>query len=95
MPIGTYVDMCLHLPVVDPARLPCPTLIMRGEHDGIAGFGDLLEFFRRLPNPDKQFAVMPGIAHASFQQKNYRVAHHILAGFFAQPEPVYRGGQQG
>ena len=39
----------------------------------------------------KQFAVMPGIAHASFQQKNHRVAHHILHGFFSQPAPVYRG----
>jgi pimeloyl-ACP methyl ester carboxylesterase len=64
---------------------------MRGQYDGIAGMGDLLEFFRRLPNPDKQFAVMPGIAHASFQQKNYRLVQHILMSFFTQPEPVYRG----
>jgi pimeloyl-ACP methyl ester carboxylesterase len=92
VPIGTYIDMCLHLPVVDPARIACPTIVMRGEYDGIAGMDDLLDFFRRLPNPDKQFAVMPGIAHASFQQKNYRLVQHILAGFFAQPEPVYRGG---
>jgi pimeloyl-ACP methyl ester carboxylesterase len=91
VPIGTYVDMCLHLPVVDPAKVTCPTLIMRGQYDGIASFDDLIAFFTRLPNPDKQFAVMPGIAHASFQQKNYALAHHILASFFAQPEPVYRG----
>jgi pimeloyl-ACP methyl ester carboxylesterase len=90
VPIGTYIDMCLNLPVVDPAKINCPTIVMRGEFDGIAGFGDLLEFFRRLPNPDKQFAVMPGIAHASFQQKNYRLVQHILASFLAQPEPVYR-----
>ena len=91
VPIGTYVDMCLKLPMVDPAKIDCPTIVMRGEYDGIAGFDDLLEFFRRLPNPDKQFAVMPGIAHASFQQKNYRLVQHILASFFEQPEPVYRG----
>ena len=91
VPIGTYVDMCENLPVVDPARITVPTIIMRGEYDGIAGFDDLSEFFKRLPNPDKQFAVMPGIAHASFQQKNYRLVYHILACFFAQPEPVYRG----
>lgn len=91
VPIGTYVDMCEKLPVVDPERILCPTIIMRGEYDGIAGFDDLIEFFKRLPNPDKQFAVMPGVAHASFQQKNYRLVYHILASFFAQPEPVYRG----
>lgn len=91
VPIGTYIDMCLHLPVVDPAQITCPTIIMRGQYDGIAGTDDLLEFFRRLPNPDKQFAVMAGIAHASFQQKNYRMVQHILASFFAQPAPVYLG----
>lgn len=91
MPTGTYVDMCENLPVVDPAKIAAPTLLMRGEYDGIASFDDLLEFFRRLPNPDKHFAVMPGIAHASFQQKNYALVYHVLASFFAQPEPVYRG----
>jgi pimeloyl-ACP methyl ester carboxylesterase len=91
VPIGTYIDMCLNLPVVDPAKITMPTIIMRGQYDGIAGFDDLIEFFKRLPNPDKQFAVMPGIAHASLQQKNYKIVHHILLAFFSQPEPVYRG----
>jgi pimeloyl-ACP methyl ester carboxylesterase len=90
VPTGTYVDMCSRLPLVDPAKIAVPTLIMRGEYDGIAGLDDLLEFFKRLPNPDKQFAVMAGIAHASFQQKNYRTAYHILHSFFTQPDPVYR-----
>ena len=90
VPTGTYVDMCAKLPVCDPERITVPTLIMRGEYDGIAGVDDLLEFFRRLPNPDKQFAVMPGIAHASFHQKNFRIAYHLLHGFFSQPAPIYR-----
>ena len=91
MPNGTYVDMCSKLPIVDPGKIAVPTLLMRGQYDGIAGFDDLLEFFRRLPNPDKQFAVMPGISHASFQQKNYRLVYHILHAFFTQPAPVYTG----
>ncbi len=91
VPTGTYVDMCENLPVVDPEKLTMPTIVMRGEYDGIAGFDDLLEFFKRLPNADKQFAVMPGISHASFQQKNYAIVFHILSAFFAQPDPVYRG----
>jgi pimeloyl-ACP methyl ester carboxylesterase len=90
MPTGTYVDMCANLPVCDPERIIVPTLIMRGEHDGIASFSDVLQFFARLPNSDKQLAVMPGIAHASFQQKNYAICYHILASFFSQPAPVYR-----
>lgn len=92
MPTGTYVDMCSRLPVVDPRRITVPTIVMRGEYDGIASFRDLIDFFELLPNPDKQFAVMPGIAHASFQQKNHRLVYHILHSFFTQPEPVYRGG---
>lgn len=91
VPTGTYVDMCSRLPLVDPTKIPVPTIIMRGQWDGIASFDDLVEFFRRLPNPDKQFAVMPGISHASFQQKNYLLVYDILHAFFAQTEPVYRG----
>jgi pimeloyl-ACP methyl ester carboxylesterase len=91
MPTGTYVDMCSRLPVVDPEKITMPAIIMRGQWDGIAGMDDLLEFFKRLPSPDKHFAVMPGISHASFQQKNYMLVYHILWSFFTQPEPVYRG----
>ena len=91
VPTGTYVDMCSKLPLVNPENIKAATLIMRGQWDGIAGFDDLIEFFKRLPNPDKHFAVMPGISHASFQQKNYMLVYHILLSFFAQPEPIYRG----
>ena len=91
VPTGTYVDMCSRLPVVDPEKITVPTLIMRGEHDGIASMDDLLKFFARLATTDKQFTVMPGISHASFQQKNYMMVYQILASFFSQPAPVYRG----
>jgi len=91
VPTGTYVDMCSKLPLVDPEKIHVPTLILRGEYDGIAGMDDLLKFYARLPHPDKQFSVMAGISHASFQQKNYLTVYHILHAFFTQPEPVYRG----
>lgn len=91
IPNGTYVDMCENLPVVDPEKVTMPTLIMRGQWDGIASMDDLLDFFRLLPNPDKQFKVMAGISHASFQQKNYLMAYQILHSFLTQPEPVYTG----
>ncbi len=91
VPTGTYVDMCSRLPVIDPEKILVPMLVMRGQHDGIASMQDLLKFFEKLPNPDKQFTVMSGISHASFQQKNYMMVYHILSSFFAQPEPVYKG----
>ena len=95
MPNGTYIDMCSKLPIVDPEKITVPTLVMRGQYDGIAAFDDVLEFFRRLPNPDKQFTVMAGISHASFQQKNYLNVYHVLHAYFAQPEAAYAGEWSG
>lgn len=91
IPNGTYVDMCENLPIVDPEKISAATLIMRGQWDGIASMEDLLKFFNLLPNPDKQFKVMPGISHASFQQKNYLMVYQVLQTFLEQPEPLYRG----
>jgi pimeloyl-ACP methyl ester carboxylesterase len=91
IPNGTYVDMCSKLPVVDPVRISVPTLILRGEYDGIAAMDDLIEFFKRLPHPDRQFTVMQGISHASFQQKNYLLVYAILLDWLTRPRPVYRG----
>jgi len=91
MPNGTYIDMCSRLPLVDPSRILCPTIIMRGEYDGIASFDDLIKFFTALPNNDKQFSMMSGISHASFQQKNYMMVYDILHKFYTLAEPVYPG----
>ncbi len=91
IPNGTYTDMCERLPLVDPRKIKAPVLITRGQYDGIASFDDVLEFFRLLPHPDKQFAIMPGIAHASLQEKNRLIAYHLIERFFGQPDPLYRG----
>ncbi len=93
MPNGTYIDMCSRLPLVDPEKIAVPTVVLRGQFDGIAGMDDLIGFFQRLPNPDKQFTVMPGISHASFQQKNYLLVYHILHAFFSRPAPKYVAGE--
>jgi pimeloyl-ACP methyl ester carboxylesterase len=90
IPNGTYIDMCENLPVNDPAKITAPTIIMRGQYDGIAAFADIVAFFTLLPNADKELAVMPDIAHGSFTQMNYMRAYHILLSFFTRPEPVHR-----
>ena len=91
MPTGTYVDMCSKLPLLDPRKLTSPTLVMRGEWDGIASFEDLVDYYKLLPHSNKQFVLMQGISHASFQQKNYLMVYHILHSFFTMPEPTYKG----
>jgi pimeloyl-ACP methyl ester carboxylesterase len=90
IPNGTYIDMCENLPVNDPAKITVPTIIMRGQYDGIASIEDIVDFFVRLPNADKELAVMPDIAHGSFTQMNYMRAYHILYSFLTRPEQVYR-----
>ena len=91
VPTGTYIDMSANLPIVDPGKITVPTLVMRGQWDGIASYEDLAGFFAKLPNPDKQLAVMPGIAHTSTRSKNWALVYHLLDRWFSQPEPLYVG----
>ena len=68
-----------------------PTLNLRGQWDGIASFQDLSNFFARLPNKDKRFIVMPGVAHTSTRSKTWRLLYNLLDSYFSQPAPVYTG----
>jgi alpha-beta hydrolase superfamily lysophospholipase len=85
VPTGTYLDMCANLPVVDPLRVKCPVLLIRGEHDGIASEEDLLDFYARLPNPDRQFTVLPGAAHALVFGHNRHQFWHVAHAFLSMP----------
>jgi pimeloyl-ACP methyl ester carboxylesterase len=91
MPTGTYVDMSANLPVLDPRKIIVPTVIMRGQWDGIASFEDLVRFFTLLPNADKQFLVMPGIAHSSMRSRNWRMVFDMLDASYARAAPTYTG----
>ncbi len=87
-PNGSYVDMCSKLPVVDPAGIQVPTLVLRGEFDGNASYADVAGFFERLPHRDKQLSILRGVGHGGLQSRNYRVGTHLLLAFFSQPEPL-------
>ena len=91
VPTGTYLDMSANLPVCTPEKLKVPTMIMRGEYDGIASLQDLTNYFTRIAHADKSFVIMPGIAHTSLRSKNYEIAFHALETFFSQPAQVYVG----
>lgn len=83
VPSGTYLDMTTALPLVDPAALRCPTLIVRPQYDGVATVEDLLAFFARLPCADKQFVMIPDLTHAStFGIHRRRMWHAVLSFFF-------------
>jgi pimeloyl-ACP methyl ester carboxylesterase len=85
VPTGTYLDMTANLPVVDPLKVMAPVMIVRGEHDGIASEEDLLDFYRLLPNPDRQFVVLPGAAHALVFGHNRHQLWHVVQAFLGMP----------
>ncbi len=85
VPTGTYLDMTTKLPLVDPARLPMPVQILRGQYDGIASLQDLLDFFALLPAPDRQLAIMPGAAHLLSMGRNRAQFWHVMHAFLDMP----------
>ncbi len=84
-PTGTYLDMCSNLPLVQPEQVQAPTLLVRGQYDGIATVADLLDFHGRLPNPDRQFAIIPNAAHSVTLGYNRHLLWHILQAFLTMP----------
>jgi alpha-beta hydrolase superfamily lysophospholipase len=87
-PTGTYLDMTANLPLVDPTKVKAPVLLLRGEHDGIASMDDLYEFYKQLPNGDKQFTVLPNVAHSVTYSKNRHMFWHMMRAFLELPGPV-------
>jgi alpha-beta hydrolase superfamily lysophospholipase len=85
VPTGTYLDMTSHLPVVDPTKIAAPVCIARGEYDGIATNEDLWDFFRQLPNGDRQFSIIANAAHALGTCRNRAAFWHVAQAFFAMP----------
>lgn len=85
VPTGTYLDMTANLPIVDPAKVLAPVLLIRGEYDGIATVDDLTAFFKQLPNGDRQFVILPGIAHSVVLGLNRKLFWHTMHAFLTMP----------
>lgn len=88
IPAGTYVDMAVNLPLVDPTKVRSPVLMIRGEHDGNSTNDDLLDFYRQLPNGDRQFVILPQTAHSLGWSKNRHLLWYAVKNFLAAPLPV-------
>jgi alpha-beta hydrolase superfamily lysophospholipase len=85
VPTGTYLDMTANLPVIDPAKIMAPVQVVRGEYDGIATDADLLDFFEKLPNQDRQFIVIAGAAHGVASSYNRARFWHMAHAFLTMP----------
>jgi len=88
VPTGTYLDMTANLPLVDPTKVQCPVLMVRGQYDGISTEEDLLDFFSKLPTPDKQYAVIPGAAHAVGMSLTRADFWYVMHEFLTLPKIV-------
>jgi alpha-beta hydrolase superfamily lysophospholipase len=86
VPTGTYLDMTANLPLVDPTKVKCPVLMARGQYDGISTEEDLLDFFTKLPTPDKQYNVIPGAAHAIGMSLTRADFWHVMHEFLTMPK---------
>ena len=87
VPAGTYVDMAANLPLVDPAKVTCPVLMTRGEWDGNSTNEDLLDFFGKLPNGDRQYVILPNTSHSEVFGKNRQLLWYAMKNFLAEPTP--------
>jgi alpha-beta hydrolase superfamily lysophospholipase len=88
VPTGTYLDMTSKLPVVDPEKVTAPVLLLRGEYDGIATLEDIVAFYEKLPNGDRQLAVLPNTAHSVVLGINRQLFWHTMHAFLTMPAPV-------
>jgi pimeloyl-ACP methyl ester carboxylesterase len=93
VPNGTYIDMVTSLPLVDPLKLDCPVLIIRGQHDGIATDADIIDFFSHLPHPDKQLVKIGGLAHTAMLGVNRGRFLHAVQAFLQMPGVIDIGAK--
>jgi pimeloyl-ACP methyl ester carboxylesterase len=85
VPTGTYLDMTANLPVVDPLKVHSPVMMIRGEFDGIATEEDLVNFFVKLPNRDRQLVVLAGMSHSVALGLNREQFWYMTRSFLQMP----------
>ena len=88
IPSGTYLDMAVNLPLVDPKKVKSPVLMVRAEHDGNSTNEDLLDFYTQLPNGDRQFVILPHTAHSIGYSNNRHLLWYAMRNFLLAPAPI-------
>jgi pimeloyl-ACP methyl ester carboxylesterase len=84
-PTGPQLDMVTIMPMIIARLMPVPTMIIHGQYDDVADLDGLLPFFADLPNPGKQYVVVPDAGHMMHLQKGHRVFQHQVISFFSAP----------
>jgi len=84
-PTGPQLDMVTIMPMLNPRLMPVPVMIIHGQYDDVADLDGLLPFFAQLPNPRKQYVVVPDAGHMMHLQKGHRIFQHEVIAFFSAP----------
>lgn len=82
-PTGPQVDLLTRQPLIDATRITVPTMLIHGQYDDVADLAGLLPFFTALPNPDKQYVVVPEGGHMLHLQKGHARFQRAVADWFA------------
>ncbi len=80
-PTGPQVDLLTRQPLVDAAQMPVPVMMVHGQYDDVADLDGLLSFFRRLPNADKRYVVIPDAGHMMHLQLGHRRFQQAVTEF--------------
>jgi len=81
-PTGPQVDLLTRLPLIDASKIIVPTMLIHGQYDDVADLDGLLPFFKALPNPDKQYTVVPEGGHMLHLQKGHARFQQAVAAWF-------------
>ena len=84
-PTGPQLDMVTIMPMVNPRLMTVPVMIIHGQYDDVADLDGLFPFFAQLPNPRKQYVVVPDAGHMMHLQKGHRLFQHEAIAFFSAP----------
>ena len=84
-PTGPQLDMVTIMPMINALLMPVPTMIIHGQYDDVADLQGLLPFFSDLPNPYKEYVVVPNAGHMMHLQKGHRIFQQAVIGFFSSP----------
>ncbi len=86
VPSGTYLDMAVNMPMVEPTKLTCPVMLIRPEHDGNESEAELYRFFQGISSNDKQFVKVHGLPHGGGMIGPQRQRlWHLIQGFLSFP----------
>jgi pimeloyl-ACP methyl ester carboxylesterase len=84
-PTGPHVDLLMRQPLIDATRITVPTLLIHGQYDDVSDVPGLSPFFNALPNPDKQYTVIPGGGHMLHLQQGRERFQRVVVEWFARP----------